>query len=1094
MSIFRHSQLNQAVRVSVLGCAALAFSLMAVAESLETLVATGLSEPYGVTVDVRNIYYIADSANNRIAKYLPDTGLLTNFVGQPSPEGGRQDGFGSDAQFFSPQGLVFVPARGGLVVADSGNHSLRLVTTEGAVTTLVGGASGSQDGPLAMARFTAPAGLAADTNGNVYVADLQNNSVRKLGANNIVSTLGGGFSRPSAVAVGGDGRIYVADTGNNAIKVIESDGSVRLLAGSGQGSVFGLKDSVNATEALFDKPSSLLWVGGSVGLLVGDSGNHLVRRFFYNPVAATNSVETFGASVGAGLGNPIGIGRDLAGNILITDLVKGQLRRVVSGQAALPPVSDPQIGYIVLTNTEFSTGTRLYAVTNATFNNDVVVGILGEAATQTYFTLGASDKPQGVPDPDSSSAVAPVYNDGAFVLPRSLIDPVQPDVTLKAIGTQADRRPSAIVTARFRFKVANPIIYGVNPASFSLDTATDKAELWYTTDGNDPQVNGPSAELYRRGARLNVVNGTDDVVFRVRGFKDGYLPSTIVEQTFFFTNLQTSSIGFTKDFRGSVGATVVMPIEVRLASSDLLISLQLRVEVRPKDAAPLIVAALRLPLFDEFSFVPLASPGGVPSYANFYTNGGVAFAYVGTNSNFRLSSSGPVALVAVTIPTNAVEGQSYALTVLEASGTPDGLQTELPLAPLANRTLTVTNQSYLVGDTAVGDWYNTGDFGDGILLNSDVNNAFYASIGVRLPFPYTDVFDAMDAFPLDTRSSVGGDGQIRFLDWQIILERSLQLRDDNWIRRRGIGGVRMAVPVALSGAGARSAVALASRASVRAASAPWPRPGKISAGTVEMGHAGLAVRVPVYIQLTEGYNWAGGQFWPIISSRRDAMDSDVKPSFEVNPDLGIPSPSELSGLDVSTNNVVFVWDIQKIQSPLTGSNLVGWLTFRIPASAVTGDYFVVRFRTADGASAYGSSFQGLTCETVPGGVWVQTVALRPAEQISDEWRTEFFGSLTAEAVGATSDPDGDGMSNLAEYVLHTNPLIADWRIGVRLEAGEPIISWYGDEGRRFAVFVAEQLGDWRQLGAVIVGRGQLEEYRDRDAAGGVRYYQIRIVQ
>ncbi len=1094
MSTFRHSQLNQAVRATFLGCAALAFALAAVAESLETLVATGLSEPYGLAVDIRNIYYIADSANNRIAKYLPDIGLLTNFVGQPSPEGGRQDGFGTGARFFSPQGLVFVPARGGLVVADSGNHSLRLVTMDGGVTTLAGGESGSQDGPLAVARFTAPAGLAADTNGNVYVADLQNNSVRRMGLDNTVSTLGGGFSRPSAVAVGGDGRIYVADTGNNAIKVIEFDGSVRLLAGSGQSSVFGLKDSVNATEALFDKPSSLLWVGGSVGLLVGDSGNHLVRRVFYSSVAATNSVETFSASVDAGLVNPIGIARDLAGSILITDLVKGELRRVISGQTALPAVSAPQIGYIVLTNTDLFSGTRLYAVTNATFNNDVVVGILAEPTTQTYFTLGATDSPDGVPDPNGGSAMARAYTDGALVLPHSIIDPVQPDVTIKAISTQADRRPSAIVAARFRFQVANPIIFGINPASFSLDTATDKAELWFTTDGNDPQINGPGAQLYPRGTRLNVVDGTDDVVFRVRGFKNGYLPSTVVQQTFFFTNLQTSSIGFTKNFRGGVGATVLMPVEVRLASSDVLNSLQLRIEVRPNGAAPPIAAALRLPAFGPLDFVPLASPGGVPSYANSYSNGAIAFAFVGTNSSFQLRNSGPIALVAATIPSNALEGQSYSLTVLEASGTPDGLQTELPLASLGNRVLTVTNQSYLVGDTAVGDWYNVGDFGDGTLINNDVNNAFYASIGVRLPFPYTDVFDAMDAFPLDTRSSVGGDGQIRFLDWQIILERSLKLRNDNWTRVRGPGGSRIATPVAASGASGRSAVALASLTSEGTAFAPWPRPGKVSAGTVEMGHAGQPVRVPVYIELAEGYNWAGGQFWPIISMRRDAMDSEVKPSFEVNPDLGIPAPAELSAADVSTNNVVFVWDIQKIQVPLTGSNLVGWLTFQIPASAVTGDFYVLRFRTADGASADGSTFQGLTCETVPGGVWVQTVALRPAEQISDEWRIEFFGSVTTEVAGATRDPDGDGMSNLAEYILHTNPLVADWRIGVRLEAGKPVISWYGDNGRSFAVFVAEQLGDWRQLGTVIIGRGQPEEYRDTDAAGGIRYYQIRIVQ
>jgi len=190
-------------------------AMSAVAGSVDTVISTnGLFEPYAVAVDRDNNMYITDSSNHRIVKFIPNAGVLTNFAGLIRHPG-FQDGVSYLGRFDNPKGIVFVPARGALVVADSGNNLIRQITLDGTVTTLAGHLNpGLADGAGLSARFSFPVGLAVDASGNVYIADTKNDAIRKLDLNNNVSTVAAGFYEPQALAVSDDGlRLFVADTG-----------------------------------------------------------------------------------------------------------------------------------------------------------------------------------------------------------------------------------------------------------------------------------------------------------------------------------------------------------------------------------------------------------------------------------------------------------------------------------------------------------------------------------------------------------------------------------------------------------------------------------------------------------------------------------------------------------------------------------------------------------------------------------------------------------------------------------------------------------------------------------------------------------------
>jgi len=244
--------------------------------------------PFGLALDSATNLYIADSYNHTIRKMTPAT-VVTTIAGTAGVPGSL-NATGTAAQFNYPTGVA-VDAATNVYVADQGNHTIRMITPGGAVTTLAGsaGQSGSDNGFQNFARFTFPYGVTADAGGTVYVADTGNQLIRRIIPGGFVTTLAGSagfsgsadgngtsaqFAQPSALALDSAGNIYVADTFNSTIRKVTPGGDVITLAGSA-----GQNGSTNGvgTAARFTYPIGVaLDPAGRV--IVGDSSNNRISK------------------------------------------------------------------------------------------------------------------------------------------------------------------------------------------------------------------------------------------------------------------------------------------------------------------------------------------------------------------------------------------------------------------------------------------------------------------------------------------------------------------------------------------------------------------------------------------------------------------------------------------------------------------------------------------------------------------------------------------------------------------------------------------------------------------------------------------------
>ena len=301
-------------------------------------------QPFGVTVDGAGNAYVADSANHIIRK-ITALGLVTTVAGSPGASG-TNDGLGSQGLFNTPRG-VGLDSGGNLYVADYGNATIRKITPAGYVTTVAGipRSAGTNDGPTGVARFGGPTGIVVDRAGNLYVADHDGHTLRKITPAGVVSTLAGTggksgtndgpasvarFNMPTGLALDTGTNILVADYFNHAIRKVTPAGVVSTLAGlSGTP---GGNDGTGAA-ARFTCPAGVTF-DSSNNLYVADQYNQIIRKVTSNGVVTTVAglLSTTGISDGTGtaarFAYPAGTALDRDGNLLVADQGANTIRKV----------------------------------------------------------------------------------------------------------------------------------------------------------------------------------------------------------------------------------------------------------------------------------------------------------------------------------------------------------------------------------------------------------------------------------------------------------------------------------------------------------------------------------------------------------------------------------------------------------------------------------------------------------------------------------------------------------------------------------------------------------------------------------------------
>ena len=285
--------------------------------------------PRSITSDGMMLY-VADTSNHTIRK-VTLAGEVTTLGGTAGASGST-DGSGPAARFNRPSAMA-VDGAGDVYVADTSNHTIRKVSRDGVVTTFAGvaGSSGTIDGPISSARFFSPAGLAIDAAGSLFVTENSKNHIRRL-SGGAVSRYAGRetergsadgaaltvalFDGPDEMAVDANGNLYVADFNNHTIRKVDTGQNVTTVAGKASSSVDGM---VSAAE--FIAPSSLardtggnLYIADAHGIRRIDSTG-IVTTFVGNPARSGNSP---GQGMAAGFFSIQSIAIDGSGNLFAT--------------------------------------------------------------------------------------------------------------------------------------------------------------------------------------------------------------------------------------------------------------------------------------------------------------------------------------------------------------------------------------------------------------------------------------------------------------------------------------------------------------------------------------------------------------------------------------------------------------------------------------------------------------------------------------------------------------------------------------------------------------------------------------------------------
>ena len=273
-----------------------------------------------LAVDASDNVYIADQCNNVIRFVAASTGIITTYAGNNTGIMGctGDSGAATSATLNNPMGVA-LGLSGSLYIADTSNNKIRKVTSSGIITTIAGtgGYGSSADGGAATSAYLArPSGVAIDSSGNVFIADTDNFNIRMLTSNGIITTVAGtsgsqgstgdggpaSFAKlyqPSGIALDISGNLYIADN-TNRIRMVSNSATRMIFTVAGNGIAADGLDDVAATSCSLSKANAIA-IDVSGNIYVSDSNNCRIRMMYDNSVPNGLPVSTTSGTCAVGM-------------------------------------------------------------------------------------------------------------------------------------------------------------------------------------------------------------------------------------------------------------------------------------------------------------------------------------------------------------------------------------------------------------------------------------------------------------------------------------------------------------------------------------------------------------------------------------------------------------------------------------------------------------------------------------------------------------------------------------------------------------------------------------------------------------------------
>lgn len=1090
----------------------------------------------GVALNADGAIFVSDAAAHVIWKFTTPGAPAELFAGTPNSPGDTEGARGS-GQLNQPHQIAF-HGSGNLVVADRGNHRVRAINCEGVVTALYGieperwfdfpGPGvypGWWDSTAEFAELRDPAGLAVDAAGNVYDSETYYHLIRKASGLTFPECGTGGVTNaPISALITPSSGIYPSGTNVtvtaanneslgsrvrifytlNGFDPTTNDFPAAIINGAGVIALQGPVDLANLKVRIFNGSTPGPVVAGQptptspvAVLLSPNSGFYPegvdVRvtsakpggfgpgvQIFYSMDRTDPDLADFSVPIIDNIATIKFTGPIDLSVLRVRAFNNGAPGPVASGQMPILPLPgfNPVSGYF-LTNT-------VITVTNATDPSG-----LFPVGTRLFFTRDGSEPNQSSPEVVITAGVARLELQGPINLANLKVRAFLGNTP----GATVSGQPTSLIPPRISFgfeapqEISSDFVAAAGqrfyaPVSLSVPPGQSIYGLQFGLTITN--LSGPApADHYHLGfeSMLNRPDPEDKEVFLT------IPPATYTSKLVEITNLV-------------VGSDVVWITNVTLLFSNLVVT--------NARSSHLSVAWLER--------------RGATNLYNTQEQDLIRYSIPHDTMFEGPKGKAVPGAYSFVLPAAASPGSTYRINIIRPSANSDGVRedvfieapdgTDPTVKVRASQTVTVGERRYVVGDLAPFRWFNAGDFGDGSILNNDLEQSHQTIIyGVNAPPPGSDFEDAIDSCCVDTNgvnraatfkswdgndetiNQIGfGDGRLDIADLYVNLRRSLD-PSLTWYARFWSNGVLRAITVPNTFRGHGTIRQLAFNPG--AVPPPPVEPGgsteeppsvTFRVGGIQAAPGELAA-VPIYASIQGPH--------PIRSlllnlkirtiDGRAGLSENI--SFVAHPLLGGPQ----YGGGGSSDGFGAAW-VDLNHPGIFGEALLGTLYVPIPREATAESAYLIHIARA---SASPNGINVLPATTQDGAIIMKT---RPNigwnDGIPDQWRVKYFGTLTNLRSHRLADADQDGSINAAEFALGTNPVDGNDNLRMRVlpDFDQRVrIRFRSVAGLRYKLEVSTTLraDSWQTIQSDILGTGA-----DVEVSGGSAspqgYYRVRL--